>query len=151
MGVFDWIFKRKKEELHLGWKKVYSVGILEIDVQHKNLFKLYNDLVDAIYRGEGIKSLQEGLNSLVEYVFMHFNTEEGYMQKYSYPGYEAHKAEHKKLREKVYYIHKDFTEGKPVLTMDVVNFIRDWISDHILVVDMKYKTHLKERIPREYR
>ncbi len=151
MGVFDWIFKRKKEKLHLGWKDVYSVGIIEIDVQHKNLFKLYNDLVDAIYRGEGIKSLQKSLNSLVEYVFMHFNIEEGYMQKYSYPGYEAHKAEHKKLREKVYYIHKDFTEGKPVLTMDVIIFLRDWISDHILGVDMKYKTHMKERIPREYR
>ncbi|HMK61156.1 MAG TPA: bacteriohemerythrin [Dissulfurispiraceae bacterium] len=151
MGFFDWIFRRRKDDMHLGWNGSYSLGILEIDIQHKNLFTLYNELVQTIYAGGDKEKLRRNLDSLLNYVVMHFATEEGYMEKYSYPGYEAHASEHRKLREKTYTIHKDFTDGKPVLTMEVVLFLKNWISDHVLSTDRQYKNFFLQRLPKEYR
>lgn len=142
MGLFDWIFRKKKDDLSLIWSDKYRIGVLEIDVQHENLFKLYNELVNALYKGEGLKVLQKCLDDLFDYVIVHFTTEEAYMEKYQYPGIVEHKAAHKVLREKTYYIHKDFTDGKPVLTMEVLLFVKDWIHNHVLGVDMQYKPYL---------
>lgn len=142
MGLFDWIFRKKKDDLSLTWSDKYRIGVLEIDVQHENLFKLYNALVDAVYKGEGIKVLQKCLDDLFDYVIVHFTTGEAYMEKCHYPGIADHKAAHKVLREKTYYIHKDFTDGKPVLTMEGLLFVKDWIHNHVLGVDMQYKPYL---------
>ena len=150
VGIFDWIFRRKKDDMQLRWSDSYKLGILEIDIQHKNLFQFYNELVKTIYDGGNLEALSKSLDALLNYVVMHFTTEEGYMQKYSFPGYDAHVAEHKKLREKVYYLHKDFNDGKPVLTMEVAVFLKEWINDHVLVTDRKYSKFLRERLSKEY-
>ena len=150
MGLFDWIFKKKKVDLKLDWREKYETGIIEIDAQHKNLFGLYNGFVDLIYSGGSLEKLQKGLDGLLEYVVLHFNTEEAYMMKYSFDGFEEHKSEHKALREKTYYLHKDFANGKPVLTMDVLLFLKSWISNHVLVCDMKYKDFLLSKLPKAY-
>jgi hemerythrin-like metal-binding protein len=149
-SLYDWIFKKKKDDLRLEWDSKYSVGIIEIDAQHKKLFAVYNDFVDVIYREGGTEDLQKSLDALLEYVILHFSAEEGYMQKYAYEGFEAHKAEHKALREKTYYLHKDFSAGKPVLTMDVLLFLKNWISEHVLGVDMKYRDFLVSKLPAKY-
>ena len=150
MGLFDWIFKRKKEELYLEWNDSYRTGIIEIDAQHTKLFGLYNDLVSSIYKGEGLKDLKKCLLDLIDYAIVHFATEEAYMQKYSYPAIEYHKTEHKELREKTYFLSKDFEAGKPVLTMDVLDFLKKWLAHHVLDIDMQYKDFLRKKLPAEY-
>lgn len=146
MGLFNWIFKKKKDDLSLHWSDKYRTGVLEIDVQHENLFGLYNALVDAVYKGAGLLVLQHCLDDLFEYVIVHFTTEEAYMERFQYPDLAAHKAAHKILREKTYYLHKDFTAGKPVLTMEVLLFVKEWIHTHVLNMDMQYKPYLVGKI-----
>lgn len=143
MGLFDWIFKRKKSEFYIEWDDKYKVNIIEIDAQHKRLFAIYNNLVDAMYQGVGVKELRNALNDLLEYAVVHFMTEEGYMEKYRYPELESHKAAHKDFRNKFYTLHKEFSEGKPVLTAEVVEYLRDWLKQHVLNVDQKYAPYLK--------
>jgi hemerythrin len=150
MGLFDWIFKKKRDDLSLKWQKSYSVGIIDIDAQHKKLFSFYDDLVDAIYKGETNENLGKCLDGLLNYVVVHFDTEEAYMSKLGYPEYEKHKAEHKALREKTYYLHKDYSEGKPVLTLELLDFFRKWISQHVLTTDKKYQPFLMSKLPKEY-
>lgn len=143
MGLFDWIFKRKKSELFIEWDDKYKVNIIEIDAQHKRLFAIYNNLIDAMYQGVGVKELGTALNELLDYTIVHFMTEEGYMEKYRYPELESHRAAHKAFRERVYNLHKDFSEGKPVLTAEVVEYLRDWLKQHVLNVDQRYAPYLK--------
>ncbi len=143
MGLFDWIFKRKKSELFIEWNDKYKVDIIEIDAQHKRLFGIYNNLVDAMYQGVGVKELGNALNELLEYSVVHFMTEEGYMEKYKYTGLEEHRSAHRAFRERFYHLHKEFTEGKPVLTADVVEYLRDWLKQHVLNMDQKYAPFLK--------
>jgi hemerythrin len=150
MGFFDWIFKKDKNELHLEWDKKYQTGIIEIDAQHKKLFGLYNSLVSAIYEGQSDIHLQNSLKELIDYAMMHFRIEESYMQKYEYPEFEEHKQEHRKLREQTYFLAKDFEQGKPVLTMDLLDFLKKWLSNHVMVSDMKYKKYLWKKLPKGY-
>lgn len=143
MGLFDWILKRKKLDLFIEWDDKYKVDIIEIDAQHKKLFAIYNNLVEAMFQGVGIKELGNALNELFDYSVVHFMTEEGYMEKYRYSEIENHKAAHKAFRERFYILHKEFSEGKPVLTAEVVEYLRDWLKQHVLNVDQRYATHLK--------
>ncbi|MCX7793593.1 MAG: bacteriohemerythrin [Thermodesulfovibrionales bacterium] len=143
MGLFDWILKRKKTDLFIEWDNKYKVDIIEIDAQHQRLFILYNNLVEAMYRGVGMKELGNVLNELLEYTVIHFMTEEAYMEKFKYPELESHRSAHKGFREKVYNLHKDFTEGKPVLTAEVVEYVRDWLKQHVLNVDQRFAPYLK--------
>lgn len=143
MGLFDWIFKRKQSELIIEWNDKYKVNIIEIDAQHEKLFAIYNNLVDAMYKGVGVKELGNALNELLDYTVVHFMTEEGYLEKYRYPELESHRSAHKDFRNRVYILHKEFSEGKPVLTAEVVEYLRDWLKQHVLNVDQQYAPHLK--------
>lgn len=142
MGLFDWLLKRKRSDMFIEWNDKYSVKIIEIDAQHKRLFEIFNNLVDAMYKGVGIRELGNALDELLEYSVLHFMTEEGYMEKYRYPELEQHRQAHREFRDRFYRMHKEFHEGKPVLTADVIDYLRDWIKGHVLNVDQRYSAHL---------
>lgn len=142
MGLFDWLLKREKPDMFIEWDDKYSVKIIEIDAQHRRLFEIYNNLVNAMYQGVGMKELGNALTELLDYSVMHFMTEEGYMEKYGYPELDVHKNAHKEFRERFYKLHKEFHEGKPVLTAEVVDYLRDWIKGHVLNVDQRYSKYL---------
>ncbi len=142
--------RQEKNTAHLYWREEFSVGIIEIDSQHKHLLGLYNNLVDAVYTGQSVRSLGNCLDELLQYVVTHFTTEEQYMKKYGYPNYEIHKKEHDDLREKTYHIHLEFTRGQPVLNIEVLDFLKQWLANHVLISDQGYKSHLVARIPQHY-
>ena len=61
------------------------------------------------------------------------------MQKFNYPAFNEHKAEHEKLTEEVLKLQKDYKEGKSLITMDTMNFLKSWLINHIEGTDKKYK------------
>lgn len=145
MGLFDWILKRKKEDMTIEWSEKYSVGIIELDAQHRKLFLLYNDLIYAMYKGVGYQELESALNELLDYTINHFMTEENYLKKYGYPELEPHMIAHRDFRNLIYNLNKDFHEKKPVLTMEVIDYVKKWLNEHVLGVDQRYKKFLIEK------
>jgi len=148
MGLFDWIKRKRKNRYIMEWSRKYHTGITEIDVQHEKLFSMYNDLVHALFRGESMERLGSILDRLLKYVVVHFTAEEKYMERYGYPELEEHRAIHRSLMEKTYQLHKDFEAGRPVLTEDLLVFLKEWITEHILKTDLKYKDFLGRRVQR---
>ncbi len=126
------------------WQDSFSVGIEEIDNQHKKLISMINSLYKAIKKGEGQKILKDILEGLVQYVDEHFGTEERYMEEYNYPGYLAHKKEHDKFTEQVLKVYQEFEQGKPVVTIDLMEFLKKWLKNHILGTDKKYAPFFKK-------
>lgn len=126
----------------MSWSDKLSVNIREIDEQHKRLVGMVNELHDAMSSGKGKEAMGAILTGLVQYVASHFATEERHMKAHSYPGYLAHKAEHDKLTKKALELQQQFQEGKPVLTVALMGFLKDWLSSHILGTDMKYGPYL---------
>ncbi len=126
----------------IDWSDRYSVGVFKFDNQHKMLIKQINDLHMAMRIGNGKSSLITVMDNLVKYTVEHFADEEREMQRTNYPDYMAHKREHDKLVEKVQDLRERMSSGKIVVTMEVMNFLRDWLTNHIAKVDKQYSDHL---------
>lgn len=129
----------------LEWSDKYSVNIKEMDEQHKKLFNMVNELHDAMKGGRGKEALGGIFAGLIQYVGTHFAAEERLMNAHAYTGYIAHKAEHDKLTKKALELQKSFQEGTPVVTMEVMNFLKDWLQNHILGTDKKYSQFLNSK------
>ena len=120
------------------WTNDLSVGITEIDRQHQHLIQLINDLHEAMKTGKGKDVLGETLKSLSEYTVFHFGTEEQMFQKTGYPGTQAHLAEHKSFTREVLDFKARCDAGQAVVTIDLMQFLRNWLTDHIKGVDKRY-------------
>ncbi|MBF0565357.1 MAG: bacteriohemerythrin [Nitrospirae bacterium] len=124
------------------WTDNLSVHIKEIDTQHQKLVKLINDLFDAVTAKKGKDVLTKVLNELVDYTRYHFTAEEKLMATHNYPDLAKHKPEHEELTRKVLDFQKQFNEGKAMIDLLLMNFLKDWLVKHILGTDKKYSSYL---------
>ena len=120
------------------WTEDLSVRVKEIDDQHKKLIALINKLHDAMRAGEGKNVLEGTLQELAAYTVYHFQTEENYMQQFKYPGYPTHKAAHTAFVKKVTDFQKEFADNRLGITIDLMNFLKDWVNKHIRETDKQY-------------
>ncbi|OGU68125.1 MAG: hemerythrin [Stygiobacter sp. RIFOXYA12_FULL_38_9] len=127
------------------WNSTLSVNITQIDNQHMKLVELVNTLHDRMKEGKGKAALSGILNELTNYTVYHFKTEEDIFRKYNYPQTDAHLKEHDALVQQVVKLKADFDNGKSVLTLDVMNFLKDWLTLHIMGDDKAYTPFLKSQ------
>jgi hemerythrin len=128
------------------WNPRYSVQIGSIDAQHQTLFHLAEELHSAMSAGRGKSALSRILARLVQYTMVHFAHEERLMRLHDYPDLAAHKAQHQALTQKVQQFQADFNAGKTAMTVQLMHFLRDWLTDHIAGSDQKYAPLLKEKL-----
>ena len=83
------------------WTDELSVGVVEIDNQHKELISRVSGLLSAMSKGKGKSEVAETLDFLADYVVVHFNTEERIMKEREYPGLDHHRRQHAVFSEKV--------------------------------------------------
>lgn len=126
------------------WRKEYELGIKEIDKQHRSLVDIINELYDAFIENKHKQKLAAIIQELNDYVDVHFSTEEKYFEKFGYSGKDEHIQEHNTFRQKVNEFQKEHSKGKASLTFQILNFLRDWLSEHILGTDQQYKALFHE-------
>lgn len=126
------------------WDTSLSVEVGEIDTQHQKLIKLINDLNEAMKIGKAKDAMANIIHGLVDYTRSHFSREEKYFDQFGFSGAALHKQEHKKFVGKISEFEKGFGEGKLMLSMDVMNFLKDWLVDHIKGTDKKYSKCFNE-------
>jgi hemerythrin len=127
------------------WSDTYSVGIVSIDGQHQNLFAIARELHAAMTAGEGKASLARILDRLVQYTVVHFANEERLMRLHDYPDAAAHKAQHDALTKQVVKFQEDFNSGRVALTVQLLQFLKDWLQTHIHGSDLKYAPYMQQR------
>ena len=127
------------------WKKEYSVDIKKIDDQHIELVKHLNNLYDAMKAGKGKDALETVLIGLVKYTKEHFSSEESLMKLYKFPGYAEHKQKHKKLTEHVALLKQKFDSGEISNPIQITNFLKDWLTKHIMGTDKAYGPFLNAK------
>jgi len=120
------------------WNNSYSVNVKELDDQHKYFLSLLNRLYRYIYANKSRDELKSILTDLVSYKSNHFATEEKYFDLYDYENSVEHKKEHKKLEQQISDFQNEFLEGKKDITVELVDFLENWLIDHLDTQDKKY-------------
>jgi hemerythrin len=127
------------------WNDTLSVKVDEIDNQHKRLVELVNQLHDAMTQGKGREVMGKVLGGLIDYTKTHFADEERLMLKYNYPAYAQQKAEHDALTRQVLDLQSQYLQGKMTLTLEVMQFLQDWLSNHIQKMDRLFGVYLNSK------
>jgi hemerythrin-like metal-binding protein len=127
------------------WSDTYSVNIGIIDAQHKNLVNIVNELHQAMTTGKAKQELGKILSVLIKYTQVHFKTEETFMESHRYPDYAYHKSQHEQLAKTVLDFQSKFQKNEVGLTIEVMDFLKDWLGKHILGADKKYTPFLNSK------
>lgn len=121
------------------WKDQYSVGIDIIDEQHKKLFEIGNrayELLKDEFCVDHYDGVVDIINELRDYTKFHFKTEEEYMLKINYSRYFTQKVAHDDFIQKIYEIDfEQIDEDPKTYAEDLLTFVYEWISYHILQQD----------------
>jgi len=126
----------------LEWDQSFATTIAQFDQQHRKLFDMVNELHDAMQQKRSKEAIGSILGRLIEYTASHFGAEEEAFRKSGYPGEAEHKQHHAKLVEQVLDLQRKFNAGETLLTQSVIEFLQDWLINHIKGVDKKYGPHL---------
>ena len=127
------------------WSPAFSVKVKKLDDQHKKLVEMINQLHAAMKAGQGNAMLGVVLQQLISYTSSHFVDEETLMQAHGFSGLAAHKIDHEKFVNQVLDLQKKFQAGSVMLTINVMNFLKDWLVNHITGVDQKYADFLNSK------
>ena len=127
---------------YIDWKDSYCVQVKEIDRHHKMLVLMINTLHQALMENKAREAQKRTVDQMISYAANHFAVEENYMLKCNFPGYRDHKTEHEQFTAKALDLQGRMDKAGFVLTLELLNFLKDWFQNHILVVDKKYAGHI---------
>jgi len=130
----------------IAWSNEFNLGNEQVDMQHRRLFELLNNLVISCMDGEDTAKLQETLDFLVNYTVRHFEDEEALQRQYGYPEYESHKQLHEAFKSTVGGLVQKFQENgsSAELSRDVNTIVVKWLIHHIQREDKKISEHIKK-------
>ena len=115
----------------LDWTSDLEIGIYEIDLQHRSLVSIANQLHDAIQRDKGTQTVDWILEELLLYAKMHFQTEEKYMQRYEHDESAQHKQEHGELLKAMKRFKRKLNLGDEDVADELMQFLHDWLAAHL--------------------
>jgi len=134
-----------KTKEHVSWSDAYSMGVKVVDDQHKGLLDFVNDLFNHANGKEEEERtyFNAVITKALEYIKLHFQTEEKLMMMTRFPGYAEHKKAHDDFKLTVIKSVKDYDSGKQLVLEKFASFLKDWVLTHIAVVDRKYAEYFK--------
>ncbi len=127
----------------INWSDRYNTGCDKIDKQHQHMVEIINRLFNAFEHAQAESIVPEIIKELEDYTHYHFSTEEELFEKYKYPLAQEHIDEHNSFKKKIVDFKEQlFSDNSALLPYDVMLFIKDWLIDHILNTDFKYREYL---------
>ena len=128
----------------LVWGSILSVGVDEIDEDHRKLVNIFNILNHAVTEGESPDYLAAVLEELINCTVWHFSHEDRLMLKYDYEGLEEHRAVHQELIKSAKELQQKVLQAdKPMVDEDIV-YLERWLTEHILTEDLRLGSYLSQ-------
>ncbi len=120
-----------------------SVGLAELDDDHKQLIRFINQLGADYLEKDRRAAIRQSLVALRRYAEFHFAREENVMMACAYPHLEEHQGEHRDFVQRIQELTRQFDADPEDMAMivnkDLLEFLRDWLNHHILIEDMAYR------------
>lgn len=129
--------------VQISWNKSFECGHPIIDAQHRRLFGIANELIDAVLTKKPVLDVELLLDELVEHITDHFATEEALLGKTSHPVTQEHQEIHRFLLGKAANLRDRHRSGQIIIS-ELVGFITyDVVTEHIVNDDRKFAAELK--------
>jgi hemerythrin-like metal-binding protein len=128
---------------YFSWSPAYSIGLKEIDLQHKSLVQAVNALHEALHTQGGARDLGWMLDFLAHYTVEHFQAEETLMDSTGYPRTEAHTRIHKELLGQVGEFLGRYQHGTEDISEGLLDFLKQWLMVHIGEEDRRLGAHVQ--------
>lgn len=127
------------------WMDQFSVGVDELDDQHRRLLEIINHLHEAMKSGNDRQRLCEVVDELVHYTRLHFEFEEKMMEQVGYPELAEHRRRHDAMVARVEQFRGDVADARASFGLKLMDFLKYWLTKHILGTDKGYAVYLAAR------
>jgi hemerythrin len=132
-------------ELDVRWREQYRTGVEALDRDHEAFLNEAAVVCENLTADDDRKMQRQVLTFLEDYAKRHFAREEMLLQTHGYPDLARHRREHQAFREEVADFRRRLETHSSGLAADFVEFLRDWIVDHLLTEDQNYSAFFRDR------
>ncbi|WP_295156177.1 bacteriohemerythrin [uncultured Brachyspira sp.] len=135
------------------WEERFKTGYKRIDNQHKELVNIINDLYETGVKGdlnneEVRKSFNQIIKRTIDYATYHFSYEEKIMNAINYSISKEHISKHRAFSLKVVDEINKYENGNSLVIKDFMNFLKEWLLNHIVLDDKKFVAEIKNTLMR---
>lgn len=129
----------------IAWTPDLSVGVENIDEQHKIWFEKANELFEAGKQQRAKEYINTMIDFLDEYTKKHFSDEESYMEEIGYPELDAQKKAHASFISDLAKLKKDYNDGggNLLVILNANKMVINWLTNHIRHMDKKIGDYVK--------
>ena len=128
------------------WHSSYSVENSTIDDEHMQILQVYKELINLVENNNNDRQVFASiLSKLTDFSLYHFKNEEKYMLNMDYPKFKEHKELHREYIYQVAMYNTELLSVNPPKLIDIINFVKNWLDNHILKEDIKYEQFKNER------
>jgi hemerythrin-like metal-binding protein len=118
-----------------------TTGLAEIDAQHKEWIRRFNEFDEAVMHWKGLEAFQEAFTFLEGYTETHFTLEERRMEEYRCPSRAANLVAHLAFLGKLEEIRNWVQQGgaSPVEVLELKTALEEWLAMHICTIDVRLR------------
>ncbi len=127
------------------WDEDLNTGYRKIDVQHQEIFKQFDIVMNSLKNGKGKEVIEKTLNFMENYIVEHFHEEEKLQLASGYPMYSRHKSFHDNFIKELQSLRKKYKEdgaSSPV-AIKLNSMLMGWFRNHINKMDKEVARHVK--------
>ena len=119
------------------WNDNFSVGVPDIDHEHRQLIELINELYANLQADHETEDVLAFFGEIHAGISAHFALEERLMRESGYAEYQAHKEEHERLLDDIRDLMDEYAADKTLDEEDMSRRLQSWFSNHFKTMDAR--------------
>jgi hemerythrin len=123
------------------WRDEFSVGVASVDIEHRELIELINDLHTLMGEGATEDQVSASLGEIFAQISAHFALEEKYMRDSGYEAYASHKDDHESLLDELRDIMDRVEDDGSYDEARLSHELGNWFSEHFRTHDARLHRH----------
>ena len=136
----------EKSEWDIAWSDYLSVGVPEMDEEHRQFISRVNDLNKAIIESEDKKTVERTMDVMLMEAAHHFWHEQELLARWNYPETAAHTAKHAELTAQFERVMNEFAESDISFVWAFKGLhLKQLLVEHLVKEDMKYRDFLRAK------
>jgi len=132
----------KDSDVFFYWSKELMVGNHTVDTQHQDIVECINALYLSSVKDHPRTEQVKILKNLIAVTVNHFNDEQDLFMASEYPHKDEHLGRHKKIIAQLGTSCSKIEAGTAAVDSEILDFLKDWLQSHILIVDRGYTSYL---------